>query len=423
MSTNPSYDQGLVKMRAGDVDGAIESFTRAIRQVPRDVYAYNKLAFLYKEKRLFRKAIRVLETALKVRKDDFHTHYILGNTLLDQARYAEAAEAFKQSLSLNPKDVYAWNSLALAHKLVKQYDRAIQCLEKAIELDPADAYNYNSLAVVHFCRGDLEQGAHALERGLKHTPDNAFLAYTQGEAYLRMGQLARSAECFSRLIERAPQSKLGHIGLGHLAIAKAAWKSALAHFLRALELDPKDWEVLTFMGEIYLDMRDFEQADVYFSRALDLNPRSSRGLLGKGETLESQGLVLKAWQCYQQAVRAAPASAESRFTLGRLYLEQRIFSKAVQELRAAHHLDASNDTFASHLGWALVDGGWPADGERLLRQVLAKNSSHACSLYQLARTLLANGNRRDEAAGCLRALAGLKDGGDWKRKGRELMKP
>ena len=43
---NPEYERGLDLMRQGLLDEAIEAFTEAVRQLPRDHYAYNKLAFL-----------------------------------------------------------------------------------------------------------------------------------------------------------------------------------------------------------------------------------------------------------------------------------------------------------------------------------------------------------------------------------------
>jgi tetratricopeptide (TPR) repeat protein len=177
LAVNEYYEEGLKAMQKGDLDIAEKWFLRSIEAYPKDVYSYNKLAFVYNEKKRFDDAVQILKKAISVKEGgDLFSHYILGNTYLDKGDFRSAITEFKRAVEINQKDVYSWNSLALAYKLAGDFDMALECLDKAIFIDPKDVYNYSSKAIILFQRGQIEESRIVIEKGLEIAPDNYLLS-------------------------------------------------------------------------------------------------------------------------------------------------------------------------------------------------------------------------------------------------------
>jgi tetratricopeptide (TPR) repeat protein len=63
-------------------------------------------------------------------------HFNLGNVLLTQHRYEEAAEQFSQALSLDPDHTRALFNAAHVHEAMGQPREALRCLRRAVTVDP-----------------------------------------------------------------------------------------------------------------------------------------------------------------------------------------------------------------------------------------------------------------------------------------------
>src|SRR5690348_1710076 len=65
-----------------------------------------------------------------------YLEYLLGNTLLGQAKVSEAVEAYDLAVQLNPSSPQAHYSLGLALDLSRNFDRAEQEIRKALQVGP-----------------------------------------------------------------------------------------------------------------------------------------------------------------------------------------------------------------------------------------------------------------------------------------------
>ena len=76
----------------------------------------------------------------------------LGGEYLEVGEFAEAREALKRSLALNPDSDLAAGSTSLALRYQGKYEEALPFARKAVELNPADDTNWLELAD---CYGSL----------------------------------------------------------------------------------------------------------------------------------------------------------------------------------------------------------------------------------------------------------------------------
>lgn len=96
----------------------------------------------------------------------------LGNQLLDQGKYAEAATYFEgigeqvKDNGAKKREPYRLNNLALAELNLQKYDDAIANASKAIALKPDLEAGYNNLAAAYSASGKRDQAVDTLTKGI-----------------------------------------------------------------------------------------------------------------------------------------------------------------------------------------------------------------------------------------------------------------
>ena len=106
-------DEGIRRMDGGDLEGALETFVRLIREYPRWAEAHNKRA-----------------TVL----------YLLGNARLSY-------KACQMVVELKPHHFGAWNGMALCAAQLEKWQAALEAARRALALQPDARANLDLIAL------------------------------------------------------------------------------------------------------------------------------------------------------------------------------------------------------------------------------------------------------------------------------------
>jgi tetratricopeptide (TPR) repeat protein len=94
---------------------------------------------------------------------------------LQQGEPEAALEHLKKAVSLNPKFIQAYSSLASAYFMLGRLDECIAAAKKALALEPTFAVAHNNLALAYFEQGAYKEAvAHcdkAVEYGFEVNPE------------------------------------------------------------------------------------------------------------------------------------------------------------------------------------------------------------------------------------------------------------
>src|SRR5579862_7582060 len=72
-----------------------------------------------------------------------------GVLLMEQQRFADAADFFRRALAQNPRDAFAFNRLAICQlQLPAERKQALETIERALECEPNDSANHAVKAFV-----------------------------------------------------------------------------------------------------------------------------------------------------------------------------------------------------------------------------------------------------------------------------------
>jgi len=140
-----AYGKGIERQAAGDIDGAIADYTRALELDPYYPDAFNNRGNARMGKGDLRGAVADFTEAIRYRPESCEGYYNRGLAYLTQENYQAALADFSRSIEIKPQAI-AYNNRGSVYRALNKPKEAIADYTKAVEAAPlADAY-YNRAA-------------------------------------------------------------------------------------------------------------------------------------------------------------------------------------------------------------------------------------------------------------------------------------
>ncbi|HEV8384348.1 MAG TPA: tetratricopeptide repeat protein [Candidatus Acidoferrales bacterium] len=190
-------------------------------------------------------------------------------------------------------------------------------------------------------------------------PQQALLA--QADEAIEKKEFQRAVDALQKYLAEKPDDALAHVQLGYAFVGLSRSDEARAEFSRAITLDSKLTEAHMNLALLLLD-REPAAAIAPLSRVVELKPE-------------------QAWP---------------RQLLGTAYERAGKIPEAIEQLRAAAHLDARNFEARMDLGRVLLAANRASQAEMSYREALQLEPKSVAARLGLAQSLLAQ--QKDEAA-------------------------
>jgi len=128
LSADERYDRGFALEEAGDLEGAMVEYRRAIEREPRHADAHVNLGRILHESARPFDALAHYRSALAVRPGDATAVFNLGVALEDLGRHREAIESYQRALAIAPDTADAHYNLARLFEQTGESESAIRHL-------------------------------------------------------------------------------------------------------------------------------------------------------------------------------------------------------------------------------------------------------------------------------------------------------
>jgi tetratricopeptide (TPR) repeat protein len=292
-------------LRDADARKVLDQFYDVVtRQQPDFVDAYYATAELALEKEDYALAADTLRKAPKAAGEGPRFHFLLARALSAEDR-AGSAKALAEALKINPNHV---DSLLLqADGLIdgERYAEAEQALKKALDVNPLEARAWAYRAVLAHLRGDKEGEASARRRALAHWPTNPEVDHLIGRKLSQKYRFAEGSALQKAALTLAPEYLPAKVQLCQdllrLGDETEGWKLAaeifskdgynvVAYNLVTLRERLADFQTLEADG--FVVRMEKREADIYGQRVLALLRRARKTLCEKyGVTLTEPVIV------------------------------------------------------------------------------------------------------------------------------------
>jgi tetratricopeptide (TPR) repeat protein len=168
--TTVDHCRGLALQDLGDMDGAVNSYRRALARNPLNMVAHQELnKLLYRLGRADEFLIS-LDDAVRQRSDAGALLLLRGSFLFQAGRNAAAAEDFERAARVLPASAVPHDVLGQIHALEGRFDEAVRAQERALALEPANAQLWTNFAEILLRSDHPERARDAAERATAIAP-------------------------------------------------------------------------------------------------------------------------------------------------------------------------------------------------------------------------------------------------------------
>jgi tetratricopeptide (TPR) repeat protein len=271
-------------------------------------------------------------------------------SVLNNAQKALDHAAFFGPNTVTPFDAVSLNISADKLYQYGDIDGAIEEFKKALAIDAENVNVNNSLGVCYGVQGKFGPAIEAFETASRLDPHDVMATFNLGLAHLKQGDQDKALELF--LLAHSLDGRNAEIAY-QIALCyqdRDEADTALEYLEKAAGNARKEAYVFQSLGECYLGKEMFQEAAKAYERAIRHNPTNAKSLSNLAYTYGARGENMEiALVLGKESTRIDPDNGPYRCRLGKLYLRNNDYDKALEQLKIAVDLgedcaDLINDT-------------------------------------------------------------------------------
>jgi tetratricopeptide (TPR) repeat protein len=315
---------GLIYVRDGKHDDAINAFTRMIELGGGDAYSYGLLGFAYAAKLDYQAAEAAYRNALLLQPEN--TEWRLGITrcVFKQQKFEDAVTLLEVLIGRHPEKIDFWLLQAQAYLGMKQPLKAAENLEAVDYLGKSTVDSLYTLGDIYANEQLMDLAARAYVRAIDVDASQPRVRPLQSvELLAARGALPQARQVVTHIREvwekqmvETDRRKLLKLE-ARLSMADGTGSSDTARVLEEIvKLDPLDGEALMLLGQHYSGQNEFDRAIFYYERAESLDSFEVRAKIRHAQVLVGMGRYTEAIPHLRRAQEVKPHDDVAR------YLEQ-----------------------------------------------------------------------------------------------------
>ena len=275
----------------GEIDAAVEQYRRAVRL----------------------QRLQVLDTT--------NTRLLLGQLLLDNGRFTEAAETVELLLSISPKNAAAHKLHGDLLRLQGEIDAAADAYQQAFSYDPTRVELYVALTnLLRQIGGEPHEVLGLLETAVQLNPDEPTLYLALGDQEQRSGSVTDAIAAYQMALEQLERGETAFqqrtiyprqsqafalLRLGQIYESLGQMETAMDYFQAMTAAAPEIAWTQSLQGDAWRRRGELAKAAELYEKAIAADPTYISGFVNLAELLYAQGDVEQSNVLYHEALNLA----------------------------------------------------------------------------------------------------------------------
>jgi tetratricopeptide (TPR) repeat protein/O-antigen ligase len=293
---------------------------------------------------LIPESIKSLEAGYAAFQGDVNNNYELGNSyglyakslsekgFPDESKHyhAKAAEGYSAALRANPGYDEIYFNRGISLNLTGQPEEAAKNLRIAMFINPLMHDAYSALGNVYLTQGKPKEAAAVYEQGAAVYPTDKDFWNNLGYTYSQMNQPEKSFEAYKNAVKIDPTFAQGWHNF-QMAAHASGRKDPL------LEVPQMVDDIQRLIGE-----RNYAAAKKKAERVIQLLPDNGDAYLSLGNVLFYMNDRPASIAAYKKAIELKPNFTVAYLNLSRLFLNEKSYQAAREQLNAILSYDSNN---------------------------------------------------------------------------------
>jgi tetratricopeptide (TPR) repeat protein len=322
----------------------------------------------------------------------------LGETavaLEQQGRNAEAEDAWRAFLKVQPANGEAYAHLGFLEARQEHYSQAVAFYRKALALNPAIPGLQLNLGLALFKGGELKEAIQTFQPLLKSSapssPEAQRLTSLIGMAYYGRSEYTAAIPYLKQATASDAQNLPFRLLLAHSCLSTKQYQCVLDVYHEILLLNAESAEADMLAGEALDEMNDHAGATQQFRAAVKANPQEPNVHFGLGYLLWGQGQFEEAAQEFQAEIANVPDHVQALAYLADSDLQMNHPKDALPMIERAIRINPALELPHLDLGILYADEGRREDALKELKVAARLNPNDVHVHWRLARLYHAMG--------------------------------
>jgi tetratricopeptide (TPR) repeat protein len=330
-----TYEQGTDKYQQENYQGAIESFTQAIKLNPDYSAAYNQRGDAFYRLEKYEKSQSDSSEAIRLNPKDANAYYDRGFTLYTLSNYNGAIADFSQAIAIDSRNADAYYARGIARSQIKEKQGAIEDFNQAIAINSDYAAAYLERAKIFRRQGKKLEAIKDFNEAIALNSNNPEYYYERGLANFQLNQRQSAKKDFSKTIELDSKHVKAYLMRGDIYSESGDTQKAYTDYNQAFLLDDKFPDTYIHWGNFRLRNNDIQGAIKDFQKAIQFDPKDPSAYNSRGNAYLAKGLYKDAVNDYTKATKLNPNYALAYYNRGLVRTDLGKIPDAIEDFEKA----------------------------------------------------------------------------------------